>query len=210
MLRLDVAKNAVSDFRTPKVPADFTPYVTEQVFYPSKDGTRVPMFIMRRKDAPRDGNQPVMLYGYGGFNVTLSPSFSPAIQAWLEMGGIYVVANLRGGGEYGEEWHQAGTQARKSRTCSTISSPRLNTWSARNTRTPKRLAIIGRSNGGLLVGAALTQRPESVWRRAARCRRAWTCCDITPPARTRASGRATTVSRRRRRVPGAARVFTRA
>ena len=109
-MRLDVAANTVSDFRTPKVPADFSPFVTEQVFFTSKDGTRVPMFITRRKDAPRDGNRPVMLYGYGGFNVTLSPSFSPPIQSWLEMGGVYAVANLRGGGEYGEEWHQAGTR----------------------------------------------------------------------------------------------------
>ena len=109
-MRLDVASNTVSEFRKPNVPADFSPYVTEQVFYASKDGTRVPMFITRRKDAPRDGNRPVMLYGYGGFNVTLSPSFSPSIQAWLEMGGVYAVANLRGGGEYGEEWHQAGTK----------------------------------------------------------------------------------------------------
>ena len=113
ILRLDVATNTVSEFRKPKVPADFSPFVTEQVFYTSKDGTRVPMFITRRKDAPRDGNRPVMLYGYGGFNVTLSPSFSPAIQSWLEMGGIYAVANLRGGGEYGEEWHQAGTKLKK-------------------------------------------------------------------------------------------------
>ena len=119
--------NTVSEFRKPKVPADFSPFVTEQVFYTSKDGTRVPMFITHRKDAPRDGNQPVMLYGYGGFNVTLSPSFSPSIQSWLEMGGIYAVANLRGGGEYGEEWHQAGTQAARSRTCSTISSRRRST-----------------------------------------------------------------------------------
>src|SRR6185295_11151798 len=79
ILRLDVAQNVVSEFRTPKVPADFSPYVTEQVFFTSKDGTRVPMFVTRRKDAPRDGNRPVMLYGYGGFNITLSPSFSPAI-----------------------------------------------------------------------------------------------------------------------------------
>ena len=159
ILRLDVAGNAVSEFRTPKVPADFSPYVTEQVFYASKDGTRVPMFITRRKDAPRDGNRPVMLYGYGGFNVTLSPSFSPAIQGWLEMGGIYVVANLRGGGEYGEEWHQAGTRARKQNVFDDFIAA-AEYLIRENYTNPKRLAILGRSNGGLLIGAVLTQRPD--------------------------------------------------
>jgi prolyl oligopeptidase len=159
VMRLDVAGNAVSEFRTPKVPADFSPYVTEQVFYPSKDGTRVPMFITRRKDAPRDGNRPVMLYGYGGFNVTLSPSFSPAIQGWLEMGGVYVVANLRGGGEYGEEWHQAGTRARKQNVFDDFIAA-AEYLIRENYTNPKRLAILGRSNGGLLIGAVLTQRPD--------------------------------------------------
>jgi prolyl oligopeptidase len=159
IMRLDVSKNAVNEFRTPKVPADFTPYVTEQVFYTSKDGTRVPMFITRRKDAPRDGNRPVMLYGYGGFNVTLSPAFSPAIQSWLELGGIYAVANLRGGGEYGEEWHQAGTKQRKQNVFDDFIAAAE--WLIREKYTnPKRLAILGRSNGGLLVGAAMTQRPD--------------------------------------------------
>jgi prolyl oligopeptidase len=159
ILRLDTATNTVSEFRRPNVPADFTPFVTEQVFFISKDGTRVPMFIIRRKDAPRDGNQPVMLYGYGGFNVTLSPSFSPAIQSWLELGGIYAVANLRGGGEYGEEWHQAGTKLKKQNVFDDFISA-AEYLIRENYTNPKRLAILGRSNGGLLVGAALTQRPD--------------------------------------------------
>ena len=159
VMRLDVATNTVSEFRSPKVPADFTPYVTEQVFYTSKDGTRVPMFITRRRDAPRDGNQPVMLYGYGGFNITLKPAFNPAIQSWLEMGGIYVVANLRGGGEYGEEWHQAGTKLRKQNVFDDFIAAAEYLVRERYTN-PKRLAILGRSNGGPLVGAALTQRPD--------------------------------------------------
>jgi len=159
ILRLDTATNTVSEFRKPNVPADFAPFVTEQVFYTSKDGTRVPMFIIRRKDAPRDGNQPVMLYGYGGFNVTLSPSFSPAIQSWLELGGIYAVANLRGGGEYGEEWHQAGTKLKKQNVFDDFIAAAEYLIREKYTN-PKRLAILGRSNGGLLVGAALTQRPD--------------------------------------------------
>jgi prolyl oligopeptidase len=159
VMRLDVATNTVSVFRAPNVPVDFTPFVTEQVFYTSRDGTRVPMFITRRKDAPRDGNRPVMLYGYGGFNVTMSPSFSPAIQSWLELGGIYAVANLRGGGEYGEEWHQAGTRLRKQNVFDDFIAAAEYLIREKYTN-PKRLAILGRSNGGLLVGAALTQRPD--------------------------------------------------
>jgi prolyl oligopeptidase len=159
VMRLDVAANGVSEFRTPKVPADFSPFMTEQVFFTSKDGTRVPMFITRRKDAPRDGNRPVMLYGYGGFNVTLSPAFSPAIQSWLEMGGVYAVANLRGGGEYGEEWHQAGTKLRKQNVFDDFIAAAEFLIKEKYTN-PRRLAILGRSNGGLLVGAAMTQRPD--------------------------------------------------
>jgi prolyl oligopeptidase len=159
VMRLDVASNTVNAFRTPKVPVDFAPYVTEQVFYASKDGTRVPMFVTRRKDAPRDGNRPVILYGYGGFNVTMSPAFSPAIQAWLEMGGVYAVANLRGGGEYGEEWHQAGTKLRKQNVFDDFIAAAEYLVREKYTN-PKRLAVLGRSNGGLLVGAVITQRPD--------------------------------------------------
>ncbi len=159
IIRLDVAANTVSDFRTPKVAADFTPYLTEQVFYNSKDGTRIPMFIIRRKDAPRDGNQPVILYGYGGFNLTQSPNFSPTIQAWLEMGGSYAVANLRGGGEYGEEWHRAGTRLLKQNVFDDFIAAAEYLIREKYSN-PKRIAISGRSNGGLLVGAALTQRPD--------------------------------------------------
>jgi prolyl oligopeptidase len=159
ILRLDVANNVVSDYRVPRVAADFTPYVTEQVFYSSKDGTRVPMFIIRRKDAPRDGNQPVMLYGYGGFNQIMSPTYSPSVQAWLELGGTYAVANLRGGGEYGEEWHRAGTKLEKQNVFDDFIA--AGEFLVREKYTnPKRLAILGRSNGGLLVGAVLTQRPD--------------------------------------------------
>ena len=170
ILRLDVATNSVSEFRKPTVPADFTPFVTEQVFYNSKDGTRVPMFIIRRKDAPRDGNQPVMLYGYGGFNVTLSPSFSPAIQSWLEMGGIYAVANLRGGGEYGEEWHQAGTKLKKQNVFDDFiaAAEYLIREKYTNSQTPRHHRAQQRRLAG---GRRAHPAARVVWRRAARRRR---------------------------------------
>jgi prolyl oligopeptidase len=159
ILRLDVANNSVSDFRVPNVPADFTPYITERVFYTSKDGTRVPMFITRRKDAPRDGNQPVMLYGYGGFGQIIAPTFSSSVQAWLELGGTFAAASLRGGGEYGEEWHLAGTRLKKQNVFDDFIAAAEYLIREKYTN-PKRLAILGRSNGGLLVGAVLNQRPE--------------------------------------------------
>ena len=111
--RLDVVSGEVSVFRAPDVAFDPDDYVVEQVFFESKDGTRVPMFIGRRRDVTPDGNRPTMLYGYGGFNISLTPGFSITRLAWMEMGGIYAVANLRGGGEYGREWHQAGTKLNK-------------------------------------------------------------------------------------------------
>jgi prolyl oligopeptidase len=159
ILRLDVANNTVSDFRVPNVPADFTPYVTERVFYPSHDGTRVPLFITRRKDAPRDGNQPVMLYGYGGFNEIMAPAFSSSVQAWLELGGIFAAAAVRGGGEYGEEWHVAAVKLNKQKSFDDFIAAAEYLITEKYT-SPKRLAIYGRSNGGLLVGAVLNQRPD--------------------------------------------------
>ena len=157
--RYDMVTGKSTIFRQPKV--DFNPadYDTKQVFYNSKDGTRVPMFITYKKGLNLDGNNPTLLYGYGGFDISLTPGFSPAILVWLEMGGIYVQANLRGGGEYGEEWHQAGMKLKKQNVFDDFIA--ATEWLIANkyTSTPK-LAINGGSNGGLLVGAVMTQRPE--------------------------------------------------
>jgi prolyl oligopeptidase len=155
----DVRSNSVNIWRSPQIAASTDAYVTEQIFYESKDGTRVPMFITHRRDMVRDGNQPVLLYGYGGFDVSLTPVFRPSVLAWLEMGGVYAEANLRGGGEYGEAWHKAGTLANKQNVFNDFIAAAEYLIRERYTRT-KRLAIHGRSNGGLLVGAALTQRPD--------------------------------------------------
>ncbi len=159
VMRYDAATNQSTEFRVPTVAADFSPFVTEQVFYASKDGTRVPMFITRRRDAPRNSDNPVILYGYGGFDVSVTPTFSPAIQTWLEMGGIYAVANLRGGGEYGQEWHLAGTKLRKQNVFDDFIAAAEYLIRENYTRA-SRLAVYGRSNGGLLVGAVMTQRPD--------------------------------------------------
>jgi prolyl oligopeptidase len=143
----------------PKFAADVSGYVTEQVFYRSKDGTRVPMFIVHRRDFKRDGRAPAMLYGYGGFDISMTPAFSGAVVAWLEMGGIYVVPNLRGGGEYGAAWHIAGTRAQKQNVfddfIAAAETLQRDGWAAR-----KRIVIRGGSNGGLLVAAVITQRPD--------------------------------------------------
>jgi hypothetical protein len=128
------------------------------MFYPSKDGTKVPMFVTRHRDLVRDGHAPLLLYGYGGFSNALTPVFSPSVLVWLEMGGVYAVANLRGGSEYGEEWHAAGTRSSKQNVFDDFSSAAR--WLVDNRYTARdRLAVMGRSNGGLLVGAALTQEP---------------------------------------------------
>lgn len=157
--RYDIASGRSEPFRTPRLTFDPSRYVTEQVFYTSKDGTRVPMFLSRRADVKADGSNPTLLYGYGGFNVSLTPSFSPARLAWMEQGGIYAVANLRGGGEYGVDWHKAGTKLTKQNVFDDFIAAAEYLVARKWTR-PERLAINGGSNGGLLVGAVLNQRPE--------------------------------------------------
>ena len=134
-------------------------YETRQVFVTSRDGTRVPMFITHKRGMALDGNLPTLLYGYGGFNISLTPSFSVSRVLWLEMGGVFAVANLRGGGEYGEEWHRAGTKTRKQNVFDDFIA--CSEWLiAQRYTNPKKLAIQGGSNGGLLVGACMTQRPD--------------------------------------------------
>ncbi len=159
LYRYDVAKDEVTLFRKPTVSFDASTYLTEQVFYKSKDGTRIPMFITRRKDAAKDGTNATLLYGYGGFDVSLTPSYSAAVAAWLERGGIYAVANLRGGGEFGADWHDAGTKTKKQNVFDDFIAAAEWLIAERYTA-PSKLAIHGRSNGGLLVGAVMAQRPE--------------------------------------------------
>jgi len=157
--RLDVATGEVTVFRKSAMDFESDDYVVEQLFYSSKDGTRVPMFISYRKDIVPDGNRPTMLYGYGGFDVSLTPSFSVTKAAWMELGGIYAVANLRGGGEYGREWHQAGTKLKKQNVFDDFIAA-AEYLVAENYTNPDKLAILGGSNGGLLVGAVTNQRPD--------------------------------------------------
>ena len=148
-----------SVFKQPKVDFDSSQYETKQVFYNSKDGTRVPMFLTYKKGLKLDGQNPTLLYAYGGFDISLTPSFSVPNLVWLEMGGVYAQPNLRGGGEYGEEWHLAGTRAHKQNVFDDFIAAAEWLIANKYTSTPK-LAIRGGSNGGLLVGACLTQRPD--------------------------------------------------
>ncbi|MDA0680472.1 MAG: prolyl oligopeptidase family serine peptidase [Proteobacteria bacterium] len=157
--RLDVSTGEVEIFKKPDVAFDPDDYIVEQVFYTSKDGTRVPMFISHLKSVVPDGNRPTMLYAYGGFNISMQPSFSVTRLTWMEMGGVYAVANLRGGGEYGEEWHKAGTKLQKQNVFDDFIA--AGEYLIREGYTnSKKLSIFGGSNGGLLVGAVTNQRPE--------------------------------------------------
>ncbi|HYJ48226.1 MAG TPA: prolyl oligopeptidase family serine peptidase, partial [Pyrinomonadaceae bacterium] len=157
--RYDVSTGKSTIFRQPKVAFNPADYEVKQVFYTSKDGTRVPMFITHRKGLKLDGNNPTLLYAYGGFDISETPAFSVSNLVWLEMGGVYAVANLRGGGEYGKEWHEAGMKLKKQNVFDDFIAAAE--WLISNKYTSsRRLAVTGASNGGLLVGAVLTQRPE--------------------------------------------------
>ncbi len=155
----DFATDQSTLFREPNIPFEPDAYETKQVFYPSKDGTQIPMFITAKKGLKLNGDNPVLLYGYGGFSISLSPSFSVSNLVWLEMGGVYAVANLRGGGEYGESWHQAGIKTQKQTVFDDFISAAQWLVDEQYTK-PEKLAILGGSNGGLLVGACMTQRPD--------------------------------------------------
>ena len=159
LFRYDLKKGKSSIFRQPKVDIVPTDFEVKEVFYSSKDGTKVPLFIAHRKGLKLDGTNPTLLYGYGGFNVPQSPGYSPVNQVWMEMGGVYAVACLRGGSEYGKDWWEAGTREKKQNVFDDFIA--AGEWLIANnyTTTPK-LAIFGGSNGGLLVGACLNQRPD--------------------------------------------------
>jgi prolyl oligopeptidase len=146
-------------FRQSEIDFDPSAYETKQVFYPSKDGTQVSMFLTHRRDLELNGENPTLLYGYGGFNISMTPSFSVSRLVWLERGGVYAQANLRGGSEYGEEWHRAGMLERKQNVFDDFMAAAEWLVDAKYTR-PERLGIMGGSNGGLLVTACLLQRPE--------------------------------------------------
>ena len=139
---------------------DLTPYELERVRVASADGTEIPISIVRRSDMPRDGERPVLLYGYGGFNVSLLPSFTRNALYWIEKGGVYAVANLRGGGEYGEDWHRAGNLANKERVFEDFEAA-IRWFSTSGISKPEKIAITGGSNGGLLMGAMITRAPET-------------------------------------------------
>lgn len=159
IFRYDMQSGQSTLFQKPTVDFQSSQYETRQVFYPGKDGTRIPMFITHKKGLTLNGDNPTLLYGYGGFNISIRPGFSVTRAVWLEMGGVLAEANLRGGGEYGEEWHQQGIKLRKQNVFDDFIAAAE--WLiARKYTSSQRLAIQGGSNGGLLVGACMTQRPE--------------------------------------------------
>jgi len=157
--RASVRSGATQLFSKVNLPIQPERFTVEQVWFTSKDQQRVPMFLIHAKDLVKDGNRPVLLYGYGGFDISLTPEFRGSIYPWLEAGGVYAVANLRGGGEFGAQWHEAGWRDKKQNVFDDFIAAAEFLIAQRYTR-PERLAISGRSNGGLLVGAAMTQRPD--------------------------------------------------
>lgn len=157
--RYEIASGKSELYVQPDIDFDTNAYESKQVFYTSKDGTQVPMIITHKKGIELNGKNPTMLYGYGGFNISLTPSFSTANVVWLENGGVYAVANLRGGGEYGKEWHKAGTKLQKQNVFDDFIAA-AEYLIKENYTSSEKLAIRGGSNGGLLVGACMTQRPE--------------------------------------------------
>jgi prolyl oligopeptidase len=159
LYRLDAATGNVSVFKQPATPFDGSQYVVTQVFYPSKDGTKIPMFIAHRKDIDPAKPHPTLLYGYGGFNISVLPVFNATRLDWMEMGGVYAVANLRGGGEYGKAWHDGGRLLQKQNVFDDFIAA-AETLIAHGVTTKEQLAILGGSNGGLLVGAVVNQRPD--------------------------------------------------
>jgi prolyl oligopeptidase len=159
IFKYDYATGKSEVFSRPELKFDPSQYVTEQVFYPSKDGTKVPMFIVHRKGLAKNGKNPTMLYAYGGFNVSLSPSFSTSRMLLLEQGGVFALANLRGGGEYGEDWHKAGMKEKKQNVFDDFIAAAEYLIAQKWTDTP-HLGVNGGSNGGLLIGAVMTQRPD--------------------------------------------------
>jgi len=157
--RFNLKTRQQSVFFQPKMDFKSDQYETKQVFYTSKDGTKIPMFIVHKKGIQLDGNNPTLLFGYGGFNISKTPEFKIERLVFLENGGVFAMPNLRGGGEYGEAWHEAGTKLKKQNVFDDFIAAAEYLVHEKYT-SPQRLAIGGRSNGGLLVGAAMTQRPD--------------------------------------------------
>ena len=157
--KMDLATGATELYWKPAIAFDATHYESKQVFYTSKDGTKIPMMITYKKGIKLNGKNPTLLYGYGGFNVSLMPTFSVANAVWMKLGGVYAVPNLRGGGEYGKQWHDAGTKMQKQNVFDDFIAAAEYLIKEKYT-SPQYLAIRGGSNGGLLVGATMLQRPD--------------------------------------------------